>query len=124
MIINKEGPIPVNEDFSFTALLSTPVMVSIFDTSGETLEFKLNPQVLDKPPEVNITDTDTNSTDTNSTSGNSTSADDLLNGNGTAGDDLNSTENGGLPDPQALLTQISQASNFWHRVNFMSVAVR
>ena len=104
MIINKEGPIPVNEDFSFTALLSTPVMVSIFDTSGETLEFKLNPQVLDKPPEVNITDTDTNSTDTNSTSGNSTSADDLLNGNGTAGDDLNSTENGGLPDPQALLT--------------------
>ena len=48
-LINEDGPIPANEDFVFTAKRSTPIIVSVFDASGETLEFVLNPQISVRP---------------------------------------------------------------------------
>ena len=49
VLINEDGPIPANEDFVFTAQRSTPIIVSVFDASGETLEFVLNPQISVRP---------------------------------------------------------------------------
>ena len=38
-IINTEGPIPVEEAFTFVATRTTPIIVQVFDASTETLEF-------------------------------------------------------------------------------------
>ncbi len=45
LLINQDGPVPVNEEFSFQAERTTPIIVSVFDASGETLEYTLNPQI-------------------------------------------------------------------------------
>lgn len=67
VLINEDGPIPANEDFVFTAQRSTPIIVSVFDASGETLEFVLNPQISVRPdpsdePEEEATEEESNDT--------------------------------------------------------------
>ena len=49
LLLNADGPIPVAEPFEFIAQRTTPVIVSVFDQSGETLEFTLNLQVKPAP---------------------------------------------------------------------------
>lgn len=44
-LINKFGPIPVSESFSFKADRTTPVIVQVFDRSGETLEYLLEVEI-------------------------------------------------------------------------------
>ena len=40
-MINEQGPIPVDEEFVFEATRTTPIIISVFDASGETLEFTI-----------------------------------------------------------------------------------
>lgn len=42
-LINQSGSIPVAEEFSFVAQRTSPIIVTVFDASGETLEYTLNP---------------------------------------------------------------------------------
>ena len=50
-VLNEDGPIPVDESFSFTASKVTPIIVTVFDASEETLEFPLQPSIQLKPEE-------------------------------------------------------------------------
>ena len=50
LLLNTNGPIPVNEEFSFIAQRATPIIVAVFDASRETLEYTLNP-LITLPPE-------------------------------------------------------------------------
>ena len=49
LLINENGPIPVLEEFTFVAERTTPIIVSVFDASSETLEFLLNVQITVRP---------------------------------------------------------------------------
>ena len=49
--MNEDGPIPAEEEFKFIAERTTPIIVSVFDASGETLEFPLNTQITVRPAE-------------------------------------------------------------------------
>ena len=49
LLLNEDGPVPVNEQFKFEAARATPVIVAVFDASGETLEYTLNPQISPPP---------------------------------------------------------------------------
>ena len=63
LLINQDGPVPVNEEFSFLAERTTPVIVSVFDASGETLEYTLNPQINLAPEPTQPESNDPESTD-------------------------------------------------------------
>ena len=68
VLINEDGPIPANEDFVFTAQRSTPIIVSVFDASGETLEFVLNPQISVRPDPADETEEAETEEESNDTS--------------------------------------------------------
>ena len=48
-IMNEDGPIPVDEVYKFIAKKTTPIIVSIFDQSGETIEVPLSPSITQAP---------------------------------------------------------------------------
>ena len=43
--INLDGPIPIEESFTYKATRVNPVLVAITDLSGETLEYVLAPDI-------------------------------------------------------------------------------
>ena len=42
LLINQDGSIPVAETFSFKAERTTPIIVQVFDLSGEKLEYSFD----------------------------------------------------------------------------------
>ena len=44
-VLNEDGAIPVDESFTFVATKTTPIIVTVFDASGETLEFPIQPSI-------------------------------------------------------------------------------
>ena len=52
LLINDDGPIPVAEAFTFVPTRTTPIIVAVFDLSGETLEYPLNLQISLAPEPV------------------------------------------------------------------------
>lgn len=55
-LINEGGPIPIDEEFVFEATRTTPVVISVFDASGETLEFTITLQISLRPEDANNSD--------------------------------------------------------------------
>ena len=66
-VLNEDGPIPVEEPFTFIATKTTPIIVTVFDASGETLEFPLQPSISPKPEEVNPFDNEAEESESEST---------------------------------------------------------
>ena len=83
--------------------------MAVFDTSGETLEHNLNPEI-SLPPDPDPAD----SADGNGDADNSANADDP------AADDDNGES---LPSPQTLLVAIKDTESFSQRVNYMNIAI-
>ena len=110
LLINVSGPIPVNEAFTFAAQRTTPIIVAVFDTSGETLEHSLSPEI-SLPPEPEPADSaDEEDEDTPA---NDPSASDPVDGDD--GEDL--------PSPLTLLVAVGDTESFAQRVNYMNVAI-
>ena len=51
-LLNEDGPIPVSEQFKFIAERTTPIIIAVFDASGESLEYPLKPQISLAPEPV------------------------------------------------------------------------
>ena len=49
LIINTEGPVPIDDVFKFEATRINPVIVAVTDSSGETLEYTLAAQITEPP---------------------------------------------------------------------------
>ena len=49
LIINADGPIPVDDVFAFEATRVNPIIVAVTDSSGETLEYIMAPEIQDAP---------------------------------------------------------------------------
>ena len=79
--------------------------MAVFDTSGETLEHNLNPEIslpADPDPAAPAGD-----------------ADDAAN----AADSADGDNGDGLPSPQTLLVAIKDTQSFTQRVNYMNIAI-
>ena len=59
LLINEDGPIPLSEDFTYVATRVNPIIVSVSDASGETLEYVMAPEVTNAPEESQKDDTNT-----------------------------------------------------------------
>jgi len=109
LLVNDDGPVPVNEPFQFRATRTTPIIVSVFDASGETLEYTLNPQI-SLPPDPKDDEKDGDSE------------------GGSGDNEDNSTDDSeeidDTPSPQSLLVKISNTESLRQRVNYMNVAIK
>ena len=81
--------------------------MAVFDTSGETLEHSLSPEI-SLPPEPEPSDPADDSTPANDPSASGR----------VEGDDTDD-----LPSPQNLLVAIGDTESFAQRVNYMNVAI-
>lgn len=91
--------------------------MSVFDKSGETLEYTLNPQISlppDPEPEPKPDEDSSPSGDGEAPSGDS----------GEAAETSGEADEDDLPSPQSLLLKISSTENLRQRVSFMNVAIK
>ena len=99
MIINQDGPIPIDDEFKYKARFINPVIVVVTDASGETLEYKYAPEI---KAEVLPGDND----------------------DGDGGDRADdSVKPKDQPTPQNLLAMIQRTDSTTEKANFMNSAI-
>lgn len=102
LLIN-DAPIPISEAFTFVAERTTPIIISVSDASGETLEFVMTPEILaERPPEDPDTNDEADTTD-------------LV--------DANFLQDGETFSPLNLLTDLKAQKNINQRVSYMQTAI-
>ena len=131
-LLNEDGPIPVSEQFKFIAKTTTPIIVAVFDASGESLEYPLKPQISLAPEPVpeEPKPEDSEGTEDETSTGDETNADDDTNTDGedAAVDDnqeapVDEGARRALPSPNQLMKQIQSSKNFSQRVSYMNIAI-
>ena len=110
-LLNEDGPILSTDEFKFKAERTTPIIVEVFDASGEVLEYTLKPQISLPPESSGDGDSSADSDD----SGDSTNND--------PSDDNEAIADGARRSLKKNIQEIKESSNFSTRVSFMNIAI-
>ena len=123
-LLNEDGPILSTEEFKFIAERTTPIIVQVFDASGEVLEYTLKPQI-SLPPESepkDNTDGGTDDPESNQDSTNTDGSDSTADTEENGGDDV-APADGARRSLHKNIKEIQNSKNFSTRVNFMNIAI-
>ena len=113
-LLNEDGPILSTDEFKFKAERTTPIIVEVFDASGEVLEYTLKPQI-SLPPESSGDGDSSSDSDSSNDSGDSS--------NNNSSDNSEAPVDGARRSLNRNIKEIKNSNNFTTRVSFMNIAI-